>query len=135
MDRQRPSDERSEPCDVPIMGRWSHRVLLSRDGGRTWTPSPDAPAVAVIAWPTRASLHGVSSDGTIRHSADGGGTTWTERSMVEAEPESLYVEHRKGVENIYSRSLRQPLSPAPTAACPSPLATQNDRRRRRIQAR
>lgn len=74
-------------------------LLRSSDGGRSWTAAPGAPAVAVLTW-TGTSLYGVTADGVVHHSADGG-TTWTARGTVDGEPEALAADDRDGEERIY----------------------------------
>jgi photosystem II stability/assembly factor-like uncharacterized protein len=51
--------------------------VRSTDGGITFTPIPDAPLVALLAW-TNSTLYGLAPDGTLQASTDGG-TTWEAR--------------------------------------------------------
>ena len=51
--------------------------VRSTDGGTTFTPIPDAPLVAFLAW-TNRTLYGLAPDGTLQASTDGG-TTWEAR--------------------------------------------------------
>ena len=72
-------------------------VVRSGDDGRTWQPVPGAPAMAVLAWPSDGALYGVTAEGTVQSSADGG-VTWTARGTVGGEPEALFVDNRTGGE-------------------------------------
>lgn len=75
-------------------------VLLSADGGGSWHPLIGAPALVVLAWPSASSLYGVTRDGTVRHSSDGG-TTWTVRGRVGGEPEAMTVGSAGTNETMY----------------------------------
>ncbi len=54
--------------------------VRSIDGGRTWEPISGAPAVAALGWVSEASVFGVTTDGMVQHSADGG-ANWQTRAM------------------------------------------------------
>ena len=70
-------------------------LMRSGDDGRTWQPVSGAPALAVLAWPRFGSLYGITAEGTVHSSADGG-ATWTARGTVGGEPEALFVDNRNG---------------------------------------
>ena len=75
-------------------------VLRSTDGGRRWQPISGAPVLAVLAWPRAQSLYGVTADGIVQHSSDGG-ASWTVRGRVNGEPEALSVDDRAGAQTLY----------------------------------
>jgi hypothetical protein len=62
--------------------------VRSTDGGRTWSPMADAPAVAVLTWDDE--LVAVSQDGGVHASGDQG-RTWSARGRVGGEPEAMTV--------------------------------------------
>ena len=74
--------------------------MRSIDGGRTWQPISDAPAVAVLGWTSQDSVFGVTTDGIVQHSADGG-ATWEMRGDVGGQPEALLVEEGDGELMLY----------------------------------
>lgn len=78
-------------------------LVRSRDGGRTWQGLPGAPALTVLAWPAAGSLYGVTRDGTVQVSADGG-ARWAARGTMGGEPEALAVDARDGTETLYAAS-------------------------------
>lgn len=75
-------------------------VLRSTDGGRRWQPLTAAPAFAVLAWPQPGLLYGVTPDGTVQRSTDGG-QAWTVRGRVGGEPEAITVDSRDGAPTLY----------------------------------
>lgn len=75
-------------------------VIRSDDGGRRWAQVTGAPALTVLAWDGRDSLYGVTTDGTVQHSVDGGGT-WSLRGAVGGEPEALTVSVNDDSERLY----------------------------------
>lgn len=83
-----------------ILASTPRGVLRSTDGGRRWQPISGAPALAALAWPQTQSLYGVSADGTVQHSSDGG-ASWTVRGRVNGEPEALTVDVRDGAQTLY----------------------------------
>jgi hypothetical protein len=90
-----------DPDDPAVLLAATEQGLLrSGDGGRSWAAVPGAPAVAVLGWPAGTSLYGITRDGKVHRSPDGG-TTWTVRGTVGGEPETLAVDQRDGVENMY----------------------------------
>ncbi|MDQ3716896.1 MAG: hypothetical protein M3381_12930 [Actinomycetota bacterium] len=68
-------------------------LLRSIDGGRTWQPITGAPAVAVLSWPSQDSVFGVTTDGSVQHSVDGG-ASWESRGAVGGKPEALLADER-----------------------------------------
>jgi hypothetical protein len=75
-------------------------VVRSTDGGRTWMPVAAAPALVVLSWAEQGQLYGVTPDGTVQRSEDGG-VTWGERGSVGGEPEAITVDVRDGEETLY----------------------------------
>lgn len=75
-------------------------VIRSDDGGRTWAPVPGAPAFTVLAWGSGDFLYGVTADGAVQHSMDGGGT-WSVRGAVGGSPEALTVSLDGDSERLY----------------------------------
>lgn len=75
-------------------------VVGSTDGGRSWRPMNGAPVLVVLAWVQQQSLYGVTPDGIVQHSADGG-ASWTPRGSVGGEPEAITVDVRGGAETLY----------------------------------
>lgn len=75
-------------------------LVRSADGGRTWQRLPGAPAVAVLAWGGQGQLYGVTPDGRVQASPDGG-ATWGARGDVGGMPEALAVDARGGTPTVY----------------------------------
>lgn len=63
-------------------------LARSGDGGRTFTPLPNAPALLLVDWPAESTLVGVAPDGAVHQSSDGG-ATWAQRGVVPGAPEAL----------------------------------------------
>ncbi|SDS77500.1 F510_1955 family glycosylhydrolase [Jiangella sp. DSM 45060] len=63
---------------------------ISADGGRTFGPLDGAPVLFLADWPRTAELYGVTPDGTVQHSPDGG-TTWHQRSALGERPQAITV--------------------------------------------
>lgn len=57
--------------------------VLSKDGAQSFVHLEEAPLLLFVAWPAADSLWGVSPDGTVYVSSDGG-STWTARGDVDA---------------------------------------------------
>ena len=74
--------------------------MRSDDGGRTWAPVAGAPVLVVLAWSAQGSLYGVTPDGAVQHSVDGG-ATWAGRGAVDGAPEALAVSVGAGPERLY----------------------------------
>lgn len=68
-----------------ILASTSRGVLRSTDGGRRWQPISGAPSLAVLVWSQAQSLYGVTANGTVQHSPDGG-DSWTVRGRSPAAP-------------------------------------------------
>ncbi len=89
------------PTDPDVVLATTERGLArSEDGGRTWNTVAGAPTFAVLAWPSAASLYGVTPGGTVARSADGG-ATWRARGDTGGEPEAMTVDVRGGQEVLY----------------------------------
>ncbi|WP_053203017.1 F510_1955 family glycosylhydrolase [Jiangella muralis] len=63
---------------------------ISADGGRTFGPLDGAPVLFLADWPRAAELYGVTPDGAMQYSADGG-TTWDERGALGERPQAITV--------------------------------------------
>jgi photosystem II stability/assembly factor-like uncharacterized protein len=75
-------------------------LFRSGDGGRAWVPVTGAPALTVLAWGLQGSLYGVTPDGVVQHSLDGG-ATWAPRGALGGEPEALTVSIDDDSERLY----------------------------------
>lgn len=81
-----------DPADpAKVVAATPEGPAVSQDGGRTWTPLPGAPPLAVLAWQLDAGLFGVAGDGTVHRSSDGG-RSWARTGTVGGEPEALSVD-------------------------------------------
>lgn len=69
----------------------------SSDGGRTFTPVPDAPTLLLIDWPSETTVVAVTPDGSILVSTDGA-VTWEDGGSVPGRPEALAT---SGTSEIY----------------------------------
>ncbi len=89
------------PADPELLlATMTQGIVRSIDGGRTWQPISGAPGVAVLSWASQDSVFGVTTDGIVQHSADGG-ATWEARGGVGGQPEALLVEERSGELMLY----------------------------------
>lgn len=75
-------------------------LLRSEDGGRTFTPVSDAPALVVLAWDDTAGLYGVDVEGTVHRSTDAA-RTWTATGTAGGTPEAVAVDSRGGTTTVY----------------------------------
>ena len=90
-----------DPADPDtLLATTEQGVVRSTDGGRAWTPIPGAPTLVVLTWAGPGQLYGVSPDGTVQRSEDGG-TTWDGRGSVGGQPEAMAVDVRGGKETLY----------------------------------
>lgn len=83
-----------------ILATTEQGVVRSTDGGRRWAPVAGAPVLVVLTWAEQGQLYGVTPDGTVQRSADGG-ATWTKRGSVNEQPEAITVDVRGGTETLY----------------------------------
>lgn len=83
-----------------VVASTGRALLLSGDDGQTWRRLGDAPRLLVLAWPSASSLYGVTPDGTVTHSSDGG-ATWSARGRVGEEPEAITVAGTGEDETMY----------------------------------
>lgn len=63
---------------------------LSTDGGQTFTDVDGAPPLMLVDWPHPDQLYGITPDGVVHHSTDGG-ATWDERSKIGERPQAMTV--------------------------------------------
>jgi len=90
-----------DPADPDtVLATTADGVVRSADGGRQWEPVPGAPTLVVLAWADQGQLYGVTPEGTVQRSEDGG-ASWTERGAVGGAPEAITVDVREGVERLY----------------------------------
>lgn len=90
-----------DPADPDtLLATTEQGVVRSTDGGRAWTPVAGAPTLVVLTWAGQGALYGVTPDGTVQRSEDGG-TTWGERGSVGGQPEAMTVDVRDGKETLY----------------------------------
>ncbi len=72
---------------MTVLGTTQAGPVRSTDGGYTFVPVVDAPALALLAW-TAGSLVGVSPDGKVFRSADSG-ESWEPAGSVRGQPEAV----------------------------------------------
>jgi photosystem II stability/assembly factor-like uncharacterized protein len=90
-----------DPTDPDtILATTQDGVVCSSDGGRKWTPVVGAPTLVVLTWAAQGQLYGVTPDGTVQRSEDGG-ATWGERGSVGGQPEAITVDVRGDKETLY----------------------------------
>lgn len=90
-----------DPTDPDtLLATTENGVVRSTDGGRAWTSVAGAPTLVVLAWAEQGQLYGVTPDGTVQRSEDGG-ATWGERGVVGGPPEAITVDVRGGRETLY----------------------------------
>ena len=91
--------QQNERADT-ILATTQDGVVRSSDGGRKWTPVVGAPTLVVLTWAAQGQLYGVTPDGTVQRSEDGG-ATWGERGSVGGRPEAITVDARGDKETLY----------------------------------
>ena len=90
-----------DPADADtILATTERGVVRSTDGGRQWQPVAGAPTLVVLTWAGPGQLYGVTPDGFVQRSEDGG-VTWGERGSVGGAPEAVTVDVRDGKETLY----------------------------------
>ncbi len=90
-----------DPADpATILATTEKGVVRSTDGGREWQPVAGAPTLVVLTWADQRQLYGVTPDGTVQQSEDGG-VTWGERGSVGGQPEAVTVDVRDGRQTLY----------------------------------
>lgn len=90
-----------DPTDPDtILATTQDGVVRSSDGGRKWTPVVGAPTLVFLTWAAQGQLYGVTPDGTVQRSEDGG-ATWGERGSVGGQPEAITVDARGDKETLY----------------------------------
>ena len=68
-------------------------VVLSSDGGRTWTLAEPAPAVAALAW-GETGLWGIDASGAVLEGREGG-AVWEQVGSLPGPPQALAVDGRR----------------------------------------
>jgi hypothetical protein len=87
-----------DPADPDtLLATTEQGLARSSDGGRTFTPVPNAPTLLLVDWPAESTLVAVSPDGTIQRSSDSG-ATWTSGGSAPGAPEALAT---RGTSEIY----------------------------------
>ena len=89
-----------------VLATTAQGLARSTDGGRTFTPAAGAPLMVVLTWAPQGQLYGVTPDGTVQRSADGG-ATWGARGNVAEQPEAITVDVRDGSEVLYVAAARR----------------------------
>ncbi|MFC7329062.1 F510_1955 family glycosylhydrolase [Marinactinospora rubrisoli] len=75
-----------------LLATTAQGLRRSSDGGTAFTPVPDAPALALVAWVAgTGTVYGVAVDGGVHRSTDAG-ADWTRTGAVEGEPQALYAD-------------------------------------------
>lgn len=68
-----------------IVANTADGLMRSSDGGRSFSPLPDAPALVFLEWPATGTLLGSDPNNTIYVSTDGG-NTWTRQGQAPGPP-------------------------------------------------
>jgi hypothetical protein len=77
-----------DPADADhVVGTTKQGPVVSTDGGATFAPIAGAPLLALLAW-TPKELYGVTPDGGVHTSTDGG-STWRVTGSVPGQPAAL----------------------------------------------
>jgi photosystem II stability/assembly factor-like uncharacterized protein len=63
-------------------------VQASADGGRSWQPVAEAPALVLVAWDANSGLWGLGADGTAFHTDDPD-APWQQAGALEGQPQAL----------------------------------------------
>ena len=83
-----------DPADAGhVLGTSEQGPMVSNDGGATFTRIDGAPLLALLSW-TSAALYGVTPDGVVHRSSDGG-TTWQAAGRVPGQPAALAADGSK----------------------------------------
>ncbi len=83
-----------------ILATTQQGVVRSTDGGRQWSRVAGAPTLVVLTWAAQGRLYGVTPDGTVQRSEDGG-VSWAEQGSVGGRPEAITVDVREGRQTLY----------------------------------
>lgn len=63
---------------------------LSTDAGQSFAVIGGAPLLLLVEWPSSETIYGVSPDGAVHHSSDGG-ETWEQRGRLGGAPQAMAV--------------------------------------------
>lgn len=88
---ERPIDDLAiHPADVnSLVATTQDGLIVSSNAGTTFTPLPQRnPALSLLTWPDESSLFGLSSQGQVEVSNDGG-RTWEQRGTVGAAVDAI----------------------------------------------
>ena len=84
------------PTDAEmVVGTTEQGPVSSDDGGTSFTPLADAPLLALLSW-TPSHLYGVTPDGSLHTSTDGG-ATWDEVGQVPGQPAAIAAQGERVV--------------------------------------
>jgi hypothetical protein len=70
-----------------VVGVTAEGVIRSQDGGRSFT-APAGPVLLLVSWADDGALVGLTPDGTI-HFSDNGGRSWDRRGTIEGAAEAV----------------------------------------------
>lgn len=89
------------PSDADtVLATTAQGLGKSTDGGRTFAPVASAPLLVVLTWGPENRLYGVTPDGTV-HVSEDGGSSWSKRGSVGGQPEAITLDVRNGQEVLY----------------------------------
>ena len=71
-----------------IVATTEQGLARSDDGGRSFTPMPDAPLMQLVSWGKDGALVGVGPEGTV-YASTGDGQPWEQRAQLDGRPEAL----------------------------------------------
>ena len=83
-----------------VLATTQEGLARSTDGGRSWQAVAGAPGLFALSWAPSGVLYGVTPDGTVQRSPDGG-LTWGRRGSVGGQPEAVTLDVRDGKELLY----------------------------------
>ncbi len=72
-----------QPAGRNVLASAADGLLRSQDQGATWSPVPSAPPLVLVDWVDESTVLGISNDGGVHTSTDGG-STWEERDRLDS---------------------------------------------------